>query len=519
MDILSFKPGHDGQVAAVRNSSLLFSVEAEKDSFPRYEYVTPTTLMNAAERLECIPDVVAVSGWVKGWHSVERPCEAGYFGAGAELIRSEERNFMGKRVRYFSSSHERSHLMCAYGLSPFPQFEPCYVLVWEGNIGDFYYCDERVNFSPLGHVLTDPGNKYSYLFTIADPSFPNLKGHFRFGDAGKLMALAAFSDRSPMSESEQALSDYLLAKDGILLSTAKAELKWSHLYDCGVESEAFKNMAGKFSNAIFDRFYQFARQHIRPGLPLLIAGGCGLNCEWNSKWRDCGLFSDVFVPPCTNDSGSAVGTAIDAQWYYTGNAKIEWDVYAGQEFECDFASHGFDLSPLDIDQIAGELADGAVVGWVQGRCEMGPRALGNRSLLAAPFHSSMRDRLNHIKGRENYRPVAPVCLEEDLDVHFECGRPDPYMLFFNNVRNGALGAVTHVDGSARVQSVNEKQNPRLYSLLRAFKRLTGYGVLCNTSLNFKGRGFINRLSDLCEFTHGSGINFFVVQDRVYRRDG
>jgi predicted NodU family carbamoyl transferase len=91
------------------------------------------------------------------------------------------------------------------------------------------------------------------------------------------------------------------------------------------------------------------------------------------------------------------------------------------------------------------------------------------------------------------------------------------MLFFNRVRNGGLAAVTHVDGSARVQSVNEKQNPRLHSLLQAFKRHTGHGVLCNTSLNFKGRGFINRLSDLSEYTHESGIDGFVVHDRAYRR--
>ncbi len=156
------------------------------------------------------------------------------------------------------------------------------------------------------------------------------------------------------------------------------------------------------------------RDHLKDRRPLLIAGGCGLNCDWNTKWLNSGLFNDVFVPPCADDSGIAIGLAVDAQRHLTGNANIDWTVYSGESFQhdCCFPDE-FECSQIDYDKIAGILLAGTVVAWVQGRYEIGPRALGNRSLLAAPFSPVTKAQLNRIKRREAYRPVAPVCLEEE----------------------------------------------------------------------------------------------------------
>lgn len=513
--ILALKPGHDGQIAAIKDGCLLFSLEAEKDSFPRYETITPTIVVEAAALLDNLPDVVAIGGWVKGWHSVEKPAHAGYYGL--EGVSYTTQNFFGKPIQFYTSTHERSHIFCAYGLSPFPQGQPVYCLVWEGNFGDFYLVDEKVNITHLGHVLTDPGNKYAFLFRIADPTFPLMKGYFRFSDPGKLMALTAFSDRSSPTPEEKDLIDTLLSRDGILLSTPKEEFEDSPFYNIGVTSNAFKQLAGKYSDAIFERFWRFAREHLTQGYPLLIAGGCGLNCEWNSRWQDSGLFEEVFVPPCTNDTGSGIGTAIDAQHHFTGNAKIEWSVYAGPQFVEDDAGKDddFKVVPLDYAEVAAFIREGGIIGWAQDRCEIGPRALGNRSILAAPFTEATRDRLNTIKQREDYRPIAPICLEEDAPLYFDCQTPSPYMLFFHKVKTDALKAVTHVDCSTRTQTVNEQQNPPMYRLLQAFKELTGYGVLCNTSLNFNGRGFINRTSDLKEYCKLHELDGFVAEERFY----
>ena len=176
---------------------------------------------------------------------------------------------------------------------------------------------------------------------------------------------------------------------------------------------------------------------------------------------------------------------------------------------------GYSTVVLDYRQLAAFLLDGHVIGWVQGRYEMGPRALGNRSLLASPFPAAMRDRLNSIKQRESYRPVAPVCLEEDVGRDFDWVGPSPHMLYFQRVRSPTLQAITHVDGTARVQTVNQNQNPRLHRLLTEFRELSGHGVLCNTSLNFKGRGFINRMSDLIRFQKAADIDGMVVGDKTY----
>ena len=254
-------------------------------------------------------------------------------------------------------------------------------------------------------------------------------------------------------------------------------------------------------------------------MPLLIAGGCGLNCDWNTQWKDSGLFSDVFVPPVANDSGSAIGTAIDAQFYFTGEPKIAWDVYAGRHFGLDQAVDGslFDEWEADIADIAALLASDLILGWVSGRYEIGPRALGNRSILAAPFKESTRERLNVIKQREQFRPIAPVCLEEDANKWFGCDRPSPFMLYTYRASTSALAAVTHVNRTARIQTVNSVNNPSMFGLLAAFKELTGYGVLCNTSLNFKGKGFINLMSDLSDYTIQHELDGFVVDGRIYMR--
>ncbi len=518
--ILSFKPGHDGTVAFVRDGALEFSIEAEKDSFPRYAEVTPSVVLDALDLVDDVPNVLCLSGWVKGFHSADRPLGAGYYGWGSEHIQVGEQRVLGKHVRTFSSTHERSHLLSAYGMSPFPQGEPCYALVWEGNIGCFYEITPDVTMIRIADVMEDPGNKYQYVFALADPTTTAMHGGFRFSNAGKLMALAGCADGSPITPAEQEVIDWVLSRRSILLSNPKSELAASPFYDVGVTSQAFANLAAHHSAAIFDAFYAVAKAALTKGYPLLIAGGCGLNCDWNSRWRECGLFADVFVPPCPNDSGSAIGTAIDAQWYFEGNAKVSWSVYSGPDFVEDMlVPDSFVRYPLDVARVADLLAQGSVIAWARGRAEIGPRALGNRSLLAAPFDPGTRDRLNAIKQREPYRPIAPVCRQEDVACHFDWTGPSPHMLFFARVRDGRLGAVTHVDGSARVQTVAAHENPVLHDLLGAFAAQTGVGVLCNTSLNLAGRGFINRTSDLVEYVCDRGIGAFVVGSDLHVRPG
>lgn len=512
MRIMSFKPGHDGTIAALDTSAaeLIYSYEAEKDSFSRYSTINPTTILEAAERLDDIPDIIAVGGWWTGFgHDV-----IGYYGISQGSDVAGERTIFGRKVHFYSSTHERSHLWCSYGMSPFPAGQSCYALIWEGLCGDFYEIDECLQVVHKGKVMANPGHKYAFLYALADPKFTLPKGPMRNEDAGKLMALSAYGQTGAPDSDEKALSDFLLPSD--LYPLFKEDLRNSPYYNIGVTHQKFTNLARRFSDAIFDSFHTFARKNLTKGYPLLISGGCGLNCEWNRRWIETNLFSDVFIPPCTNDTGSAIGTAVDAMRHFTGNAKIKWNVYSGQPFIVDEFDHTeLEVHPLDFGQVASALLADKVIGWVQGNCEIGPRALGNRSILAAPFSKAIHERLNRIKNREGFRPIAPVCLEEDIALHFDLARPSPYMLLFQKVLDSRLEAITHVDGTARAQTVSRAQNPLLFQLLTAFKAKSGVGVLCNTSLNFNGTGFINRASDLLAYARKTGIDGFVINDAFY----
>jgi hydroxymethyl cephem carbamoyltransferase len=512
MKIFSMKPGHDGAIAYVDGDAkqLLWSYEPEKDSFPRYEVFNPHQFVDAASALDSIPDVVAVSGWGKGGLAANAAVGSGYYGAGANTILQKTINMFGTDVKYFSSSHERSHIWCAYGLSPFPQGQPCYVLVWEGALGDFYEIDEKLEVKHLGTVMTTPGNKYSFLYALADPTFKLPKGKLRYEDPGKLMALCAFGKSGEMTSAEKEVSDFLLNRHSILMTLDKEDMSSSPYYNIGLLHPEFTQLAKRFSDEIFRRFAEYAQTNLKKGYPLLVVGGCGLNCDWNTAWKNSGIFESVFVPPCTNDTGSAIGTAIDAMREYTGNAKVTWDVYCGQEFIDDKPDMpDVEIQPIDYKKIADYLHGEHIIAWAKGNCEIGPRALGHRSILAAPFSESIKNRLNSIKKRENFRPIAPICLEEDVSEHFDWNGPSPYMLYFQNVKNRDLCAITHVDGTARVQTVNAEQNKEIHSLLVAFKETGGTGVLCNTSLNFNGTGFINRTSDLYLYCKTTKIDGFV----------
>jgi hydroxymethyl cephem carbamoyltransferase len=519
MLIVGFNPGHDGALAALEDGKLLFSLESEKDSFPRHTHLTPMTALSLAERLGDIPDIIAMGGWGKGSSELGMwAIGASYFGT-SDLIERTTRLF-GRDVTFFSSSHERSHIMMALGMAPSldDDVPARAVLVWEGMLGRFYLLDEDWSVTQIVPVLSQPGTRFAFLFSLANPDFPDQGKVVSAVDAGKLMALAAFGNASDADKDIKATVDQILSTED-MLGTSKGVFRESALYNAGVESREHKTAAALLSEHIFAEFASTAQEMLPSGIPLYISGGCGLNCDWNSMWRDLGHFSSVFVPPCPNDSGTTIGTVIDAWARTTGTPQIEWSVYGGLEFEWDGEpdSARWERRTLDYRALAETLTGGEPVAWIQGRWEIGPRALGNRSLLAEPFKARTRDVLNEIKKRESYRPIAPCCRLEDAGTLFDSDFDDPYMLYFRQVVSDRLAAVTHVDRSARAQTVTRDSNEPLYNLLSAFAEVHGIGVLCNTSLNFKGRGFINRMSDLAKYCEARGIREMVVGDVWFRR--
>jgi hydroxymethyl cephem carbamoyltransferase len=514
MLILALKTGHDGAVVGVEDGKLLFSIEAEKDSFKRFAHILPGTLLAGAERLGALPEIVALGGWYYQVHGYG----VGYGGTGpGEFTRAE---FFGRNVKLFSSSHERSHIYGALGMSGDREPGPRTVLVWEGDIGSFYTLDERFNVSREIPVMTQPGGRFGLVYAVAEPGFPATeKGTHRHDYAGKLMALASYGDPYADRNPDVARIVELVLRKRRLPRRPKLQFRDTMLFNAGVESQICKDVGAVVTRRIFEKFAATATEMTPAGSKLLIAGGCGLNCDWNVAWRKLGHFASVFVPPCSNDSGSALGTAVDAMFHETGSPWLDWSVYAGLEFQHDVVPPTTEWSskPVDLRELAVAVGRGAIVAWVQGKWEIGPRALGNRSLLAEPFRTRTRDRLNEIKEREGYRPIAPCLRLEDAPAAFGDTFHDPYMLYFRRVVDDRLRAVTHVDGSARAQTVTARSNPRLHALLGAFAAEAGIGVLCNTSLNGKGLGFINSMSDLLLYANARGIDHLVVDDSWFER--
>ncbi len=231
---------------------------------------------------------------------------------------------------------------------------------------------------------------------------------------------------------------------------------------------------------------------------LCLTGGVALNCVANAKILEHTDVGRLWVPPCASDTGAPLGSAL---WHYhqtLGHPRgfemkhaLYGRAYSDQEITKALEDAGLDYRRLPQDQllprVAKDLADGKIVGWFQGHFEMGPRALGNRSILADPRRADMRDILNDkVKKRESFRPFAPAVLVERAHEFFEIDQPDPFMTLAPRVRAEArhlIPAAVHIDGTGRIQTVERSSNPRYYGLIEAFGRLTGVPVLLNTSFN------------------------------------
>ncbi|HZW21468.1 carbamoyltransferase family protein [Noviherbaspirillum sp.] len=244
---------------------------------------------------------------------------------------------------------------------------------------------------------------------------------------------------------------------------------------------------------------------------LAMAGGVALNCVMNARVRDRGPFKRVWVQPAAGDAGTSLGAALWIDGQQRGAAKRNWRMdhaflgpaYGDDEIEAFLrqAKLRYRRAPDLSAEVAELLMQDKVIGWFQGRMEFGPRALGARSILASPLEASMQQRLNQIKDREDFRPVAPVVLEEEAANWFVDGGVSPFMVFVYDVRPDKadrVPAVRHVDGTARIQTINRLQNPAYYDLLKAFAARSGVPVLINTSFNTRGEPVVCSPRDAVE---------------------
>ncbi|MBK6285124.1 MAG: carbamoyltransferase [Draconibacterium sp.] len=290
---------------------------------------------------------------------------------------------------------------------------------------------------------------------------------------------------------------------------------------------------------------------------ICLAGGVALNCVANGKLLKEGLFDDIFIQPAAGDAGGAIGAALAAHFiYFQNERKITFPdgmngSFLGPEFsasEIEHAAKSFKAKYIRFEnfndlteRVAQIIAEGNVVGWFQGRMEFGPRALGNRSILGDARNTEMQLKLNlKIKYRESFRPFAPSVLAEDCSSYFELGKPSPYMLLVANVqqkhlfslpenyfdlplmdrlyfKRSDIPAVTHIDCSARIQTVHKNTNERYWNLISKFKKLTGFGVIVNTSFNVRGEPIVCTPTDAYRCFMRTEMDYLVVGDYLFAK--
>lgn len=438
-----------------------------------------------------------------------------------------QQRFLGanaKDMHWHFVDHHIAHAASAFYCSPFNRAA---VMVMDGrgeNVSTTYYTGDGLALKKLSEV--DIPNSLGLLYeTITDHL-----GFLHSSDEYKVMALASYG-KPVYSEIFREMIQ--IGNDGrYTVDDRNLEVKFGPKRK---RSEPFLerhfDIAFSLQQVLEEKVLQLVDwlYHETNEENLCLAGGVALNCVLNGVIRDRGPIKRIWIQPASGDAGTALGAALylDAK-IGSRERKFEMEhVYWGPEFsdkEIEEFLIWTKVTYRKSENIAKDaatlLAANKIIGWYQGRMEFGPRALGSRSILASPIHPEMQQRLNDIKDREDFRPVAPVVLQEDADGWFESAGYSPFMLFVNKVREdkaNKIPAVRHVDGTARIQTINEKQHPLYYNLIKSFKELTGVPVLVNTSFNTRGEPIVCTPRDAVECFWTSPFDALVIGNFILEK--
>ncbi len=558
MKICGLKLTHDGAIALIDNGKLIFSIEIEKlKNNPRYTSIEDTQLVEEVLKengyLVSEIDYFAVDGWggydadalaiqprlevYEKLNKLSVNARNDFFQIdiaqyhertmthnSLEEFKCEGLPIEGIKVDYSTFLHVTGHIMSAYCTSPYAKRgESSYVLIWDGGMYPrLYYVDAQAKkIDNLGPAFLLIGN----IYTIFSQHFGPFKVKSGFAKdslsiAGKVMAYIALGN---------VRRELLPIFEKIYEEHYDTPMGFANVF----ANEFSKQIAGKgysdedvlatfhvyLEEMLVGKLVKKVSRYQYPSKNICIAGGCALNIKWNSAIRNSGAFDEVYVPPFPNDSGSAIGVACAKMFHQTNNLYLDWNVYTGPKVIKNEPASNWTYRDCRLSELAQLLHESQEpVVMLNDRAELGPRALGNRSIIAAPTSNKMKDILNWVKDREKYRPVSPICLEEDAKYIFEPGIKDPFMLFDHDVKAEWLTkipAICHLDGSARLQTVSPTDNPVISELLIAYKQLSGVPLLCNTSANYNGSGFF---PDIRSVTEWGRVNFVWSDGILYERD-
>lgn len=442
---------------------------------------------------------------------------------------------LNRRVEFIDCEHHATHAWYACLASPFSS-GICAVIdgEGEGRSSTFYrYEDGRITELPVARSPHETSLGALYTFMTDVCGFDSWRG-----EEWKLMGLASYGTPRPEYE---AMLRGLIDVDGVLtLTTSRSQTKSlagfakllairrSHDQPALEFADLARTMQKVFGDVMVEVLTHLHERF--GGENLIYTGGCALNSAFNGEIVKRTGFRRVYVPAAPADNGNAVGAALMAHARQAGApaaTRPGASAYLGSPMNARGVSRLLQFSGLNIQQleeadlctnVARRLADGAIVGWVQGRSEFGPRALGNRSILADPRSPSVKERINAlVKFREEFRPFAPSILAEHGPDYFEDYQASPYMertLRFRPDVIDRVPGVVHVDGTGRLQTVTADENPRFHRLIRCFQELTGVPVLLNTSFNVMGKPIAHSVEDALSVFYTSGIDVLVIDNHL-----
>jgi carbamoyltransferase len=492
-----------------------------------------------------------------------------------KMLKDELSKFGKLQAPILFSEHHLSHAASAFFPSPFGEAA---ILTVDG-VGE--WATTTICRGKSNQIVVIKELHFPHSIGLLYSSFTYYTGFMVNSGEYKLMGLAPYGqpDSLQVKEFKRIIENSLVdikADGSILLNMDYFDFatglkmtynrKWEKLFGIPPRkpesdiTQGHMNMALAIQQITEEIIIRLARhaKDITGCRNLTLAGGVALNCVANGKLLQTGLFDNIWIQPASGDAGGALGAAL-AAWHIalgkTRNPSSSDSMkgsYLGPEYsdkeisrvinKYDAKASCYEDFGLLCGIIASYIDKGSVIGWFQGRMEFGPRALGNRSILGDARNPDMQKKLNlKIKYREGFRPFAPVVLEEDIETYFELEKPSPYMLMVAQVKTkrrtiepynllelpllkrlyhlrSDIPAVTHVDYSARVQSVNENTNPRLHLLISKFKELTDFGILVNTSFNVRGEPIVCTPDDAYRCFMSTEMDYLVLGNFLFRKE-
>jgi carbamoyltransferase len=546
MTILGLHTGHDGAACIVKNGRLVAALGSERISRAKRSAGAPEAVQDAVLEAAGVTldkvDAIAVTDWYETWANCDMQCYAvddvptdidgKPHKPGDRVADTWNRVFddnvyrldvvlRGQKFPGYNIGHQKAHCAAAFYTSPF-QDAWCFSMDSSGAL-------------PKNNCMTARGSGNALNWHDAELCMVGMAygmvceklgiGH-QMHKAGSMMALAAYG--TPMQRFRDRI-DYHRKKAhykqdrntwqeyGTWLIAIWDELRQDQTFthetsDSQPARDIAATMQYLFEEAIIESLERIPDDGCNN---LCLGGGSFLNCNVNRLIRERTRFKNVHLFPACTDDGLAVGGALYTSHAILGEKRKD---YAPKDLAYLGPKRAAGPAP-PYERIAQAIADGAIVAWFQGRSEYGPRALGNRSILADPRKAENRERINHeLKHREWYRPLAPSVLAEKSQEWFSFDAPSPFMLFTAHCPRAAeIPAACHIDGTARMQTVAQSDNPRFYRLIQAFEKITGVPILLNTSLNVDGQPIVETEAEALEFFEKVPVDMAVINGKVVLR--